>query len=124
MAALRSSSVRRTFSLEEFLIFLLKGIGLRFGAALFGSQSPVDSGLAFPPPRRQQRRVQTFATKQSPDSARAFGLVSLGQDAELIVIGEAVALGLGHDFGVGVSFRVRAGFSVAGPPTENPLGKE
>jgi hypothetical protein len=96
--------------------FFLEGITLGFRTALLWSQGLENAGLALPPPRRQQGRVQPFASKQNPDTAEVFGLVHLGQDALFVFSGESAALGLGHDFGVRAGLRMGAGFAVSGTP--------
>jgi hypothetical protein len=102
--------------LVQFLIFFLDGIALGFRAAFWGSQGLAHAGRPLAPPGRQQRRVQSLAAEQRPDATGAFGPFGLGEDAFFIVGGEAAALGLGHDFRVGVGLRFGAGFAARGTP--------
>ena len=99
----------------ELVRFFLEGIALGFRAALLRSQGLANAGLALLPPSRQQRRVQPFAAEQCSDTAGAFGLVGFSQDALFVFDGEAAALSLGHDFGIGVG-RGGAGFGIRGTP--------
>ena len=84
-------------------ILIADGITLGLRTTLLRSESLRDSGLPFAPPSREQRRVQSFAPEQRSDATRAFGLIGLGEDALLVLSGKAAALGLGHDFGIGVA---------------------
>jgi hypothetical protein len=53
---------------------------------------------------------------QCANAAGAFGLVGFRQDVVFVLSGEAAALGLGHDLGVGADLWVRAGFAVLKSP--------
>jgi hypothetical protein len=61
--------------LLKFLNFLLRRIALGFGAALLRSQRVANAGGALAPLSRQQGRVQSLATEQSPDTTGDFGPV-------------------------------------------------
>lgn len=82
--------------------FRRKGVVLGFGAALLWGEGLEVGGVAFAAPVGQERGVETFAAEESADSAGTFGLIGLGEDAEFVFGGEASALGLGDDFGIGV----------------------
>ena len=102
----------------------------------FWESSLEDAGIPLTAPGRQQRRIQAFATEQSTDTAGAFGLVGRGQNALLVFGGEAPALGLCHDFGIGAraargrfcrrwhSGHPRYARAPSVPPTAKPLGEE
>src|SRR5271167_306109 len=102
--------------LLKFLNFLLRRIALGFGAALLRSQRVANAGGALAPPGAEKRRVQAFAAQQRSDATGAFRLVGFGQDALFVLGGEAAALGLGDDLGVGVGAGFGAVFAASGTP--------
>ena len=95
--------------LLESLNFLLDRIALGFWAALLRAQRLADYRFTLAPPGRQGRRVHAFAAEQGSDATGAFGLVGFPQEGVFVFGGEAAALGMGDDFGVGVDFRIGAG---------------
>jgi hypothetical protein len=104
----------------QLLVFFSDGIALGLGAALLRRQRLENASFVpLAAPGRQQRRIQAFAAKDRADTAGALGLVGLGQDALFVFGGEAAALGLRHDLGIGVGGCVAAGGT---PVTLAPLG--
>jgi hypothetical protein len=99
--------------LVQLLNFFLDGIAFGLRPPLLWSQGLADAGGALAPPGRQQRRIQSFAAEQCSDAAGTFGLAGFRQDAVFVLGSEAAALGLGHDFRVGVG---GAGVGVRGTP--------
>jgi hypothetical protein len=63
ISALRSAWVRPLGFAVQLLVFSRDGITLGFGAAFLGSQCQEDEGVPLAAPRRQQRRLQTFAAE-------------------------------------------------------------
>ena len=63
ISALRSAWVRPLGFAAQLLVFSRDGITLGFGAAFLGSQCRKDEGVPLAAPRRQQRRLQTFAAE-------------------------------------------------------------
>ena len=82
--------------------FCGEGIELGFGAALLWGEGLEVGGVAFAAPVGQQRRVETFAAEEGTDAADTSGLIGFGKNAEFEFGGEASALGLGDDFGIGM----------------------
>ena len=89
----------------QLLILFGERIAGRLGPALPRRQSLKSAGFLFFAPGRHQRRIQTMAAKQRADTAGAFGLLDLGQNALLELGGEMATLGLRHDFGIGAGGR-------------------
>ena len=66
---------------------------LGFGAAPLRGEGLEVGGVAFAAPVGQERGIEPFAAEESTDA---------GENTELVFGGEASALGLGNDFGIGM----------------------
>src|SRR5207245_1073692 len=75
-------------------------LGLR--AALLRSQPLKNASGSLASPGRDQGRVQSFPAQQRSDSAGALGAVGFRKDALFVIGSEAAALGLSHDFRIGM----------------------
>ena len=73
--------------------FCGEGIELGFGAAFLWGEGLEVGGVAFAAPVGQERGIEPFAAEESTDA---------GENTELVFGGEASALGLANDFGIGM----------------------
>src|ERR1700688_973032 len=85
----------------ELLEFFLPRIVFGLRSTFPRSQSLANSIGSLSPPIGQQRRVQTFAAKQSADATRyGSSSLSLDQDALFVLRGIGAAFGFGNHFGM------------------------
>jgi hypothetical protein len=84
----------------QLLHFLGLRIALGLEAALVRGQALENTGLAFATPGDQVRGVKAFTAEQDSDGAGLSGGIDLSQEAQLVLGGEASALGVGDNLRV------------------------
>ena len=83
----------------QFLVFLRPWVMRGSRTAFARLQGLADAGLAFPPPARQMRGIQTLPAKQRTNSTgNGGGRISFFENANFVFGGKRTTLGLGHDF--------------------------
>src|SRR5213594_3988517 len=112
-SALRSCSVRRSFSRCNFAFSSPNGAARGFRTTLSWLKPLLNAGLPITPPLHQVRRVQTFAPQEGTDGATSGCLVGLRQNLLLVLGGEPPALRFGHHFRVWADSGCRIGFGCA-----------
>jgi len=83
----------------QFLVFFRPWVMRGSRTAFARLQGLADAGLAFPPPARQMRGIQTLPAKQRTNSTgNGGGRISFFENANFVLGGKRTTLGLGHDF--------------------------